>query len=163
MNTIHCFTALIQLFKGKEFLDCLRKGARSFVHAIFLGYPVLVWSGTNDGTLLLLNDSAYILTATIQAADGSFLGQYTIQPGQQRNVTQNLFTTPYKRPGSPDISLTPYTVIWQCSSSEPYSMCTDASPGALVRATVCPGVRACRPRKEPAAQETPASSLKKTK
>lgn len=135
---------------------------RKLFFPFVLACPFLVWGGTNDGTLLLMNDSAYILTATIQAADGSFLGEYTIQPGQQRNVTQNLFTTPYKRPGSPDISLTPYTVIWQCSSNEPYSMCTDASPGAMVRATMCPGWRACKPRQE-AASESPASSIKKGK
>lgn len=127
----------------------------------FLSVP-LAWAGTNDGTILLLNDSPFILTATIQASDGSYLGQYTIQPGQQRNVTQNLFTTQYQHPGAPDISLTPYTVVWQCASDESYSMCVDVGPGSMVRANYCQGSRECRP-KQGQKTEQPASTLKKSK
>ena len=121
-----------------------------------------MFAGTNDGTILLLNDSPFILTATIQASDGTYLGQFTMQPGQQRNVTQNLFTTQYSHPGTPDISLTPYVVIWQCASSDYYTMCSQVSPGALVRANDCPGYRVCRPKEEPQ-KEQPSSTLKKTK
>ncbi len=124
--------------------------------------PWALFAGTNDGTIMLMNDSPFILTATIQASDGTFLGQFTVQPGQQRNFTQNLSNTQYTRPGTPDISMTPYIVIWQCPSDDYYSMCTSVSPGALVKANECFGYRMCRPKKE---QETeaPASTLKKTK
>lgn len=128
----------------------------------FLVLPFLAIAGTNDGTILLYNDSPYILTATIQASDGTYLGQFTIQPGQQRNFTQNLFTTPYTHPGTPDISLTPYTVIWQCSSEEFYSVCNWIGPGALVRANDCQGMRACKPKKKEQS-ESPSSTLQKKK
>jgi hypothetical protein len=123
---------------------------------------LLAFAGTNSGTILLLNDSPFILTATIQASDGTYLGQFTIQPGQQKNVTQNLFTTQYEHPGAPEVSLTPFTVIWQCASEDFYSMCTGVSPGALIRANDCAGTRVCKPKPE---QKTPppASTLKKKK
>ena len=124
--------------------------------------PYLAFAGTNTGSIMLYNDSPYILTATIQAADGSYLGQVSIQPGQQSNFTQNLFNTPYKHPGAPNISLTPFTVTWQCASEEFYSMCTGIGPGSLVRANDCLGNRICKPKPEQK-KEPPSSTLKKTK
>ncbi len=126
-------------------------------------FPFLGFAGTNDGTILLYNDSPYILTATIVASDGSYLGQFSIQPGQQRNITQNLSPTLYVRPGTPDISQTPYSVIWQCASDEYYSMCTNVSPGAMVRANDCRGYRVCKPKQDTQKQQPPASTLKKVK
>jgi len=128
---------------------------------IFL-FPWVLCAGTNDGTIMLMNDSPFILTATIQASDQTYLGQFTIQPGQQRNFTQNLSNTQYTHPGTPDISMSPYIVIWQCASDDIYSMCTAVSPGALVRANECFGYRICRPKQEPKPQ-APESTLKKTK
>jgi len=107
-----------------------------------------------------MNDSPFILTASIQAADGTYLGQNTIQPGQQITWTSSLNPTGYTHPGTPTVSLTPYTVIWQCSSDEFYSMCTTVAPGALVRANDCQGTRICRPKKKDEAP--PASTLKKS-
>lgn len=134
------------------------------MHLISVLLPYLAIAGTNSGTLLLYNDSPFILTATIVASDGSFLGQYSIQPGQQRNFTQNLSTTPYQKPGAPDISLTPYTVIWQCPSDDYYSMCTGVGPGSYVRANNCAGYRVCRPKPaDSQQQQAPASTLKKVK
>lgn len=129
---------------------------------LFLLVPYLAFAGTNTGSIMLYNDSPFILTATIQAADGSYLGQVSLQPGQQRNFTQNLFNTQYEHPGAPDISLTPFTVTWQCSSEEFYSMCTGIGPGSLVRANDCLGTRVCKPKPEQK-KEPPASTLKKTK
>ncbi len=128
---------------------------------LFILLPALLKAGTNDGSVLLLNDSPFILTATVQASDGTFLGQFSIQPGQQRNFTTNLNPTGYARPGTPKTSLTPYTVIWQCPSEGHYSMCTSVSPGALCKANDCPGNHFCSPKKE--ADQPPASTLKKTK
>ncbi len=127
----------------------------------FLLLPFLAKAGTNDGTILLHNDTTLILTAIIHAADGSYLGQFSVQPGQQRNWTTNLLPSPYVRPGTPDISLTPYTVIWQCPSEGIFSMCTGVSPGSYVRATVCEGTHFCAPKKEQK-KEAPASKLRKT-
>jgi hypothetical protein len=111
---------------------------------------------------MLQNDSVHILTATIIASDGSYLGQFTVQPGQQRNFTTNLRNTGYTHPGTPDISLTPYTVIWQCPSDEIYSQNTVVSPGSLVKPGLGFGPLICRPKKQEQKQ-TPASTLKKTK
>ena len=67
----------------------------------FLCLPILLFAGTNQGSILLYNDSTYILSATIQAADGTYLGQFTIQPGQQSTFTQNLSPTGYTHAGAP--------------------------------------------------------------
>jgi len=127
---------------------------------LFLLFPYLAQAGTNDGSVLLMNDSPYILTATIQASDGTFLGQFSIQPGQQKNFTTHLNPTNYLHPGTPQTSLTPYTVIWQCPSEAHYSMCTVVSPGSLCKANDCPGPRFCSPK--PEMKPPPASTLKKT-
>lgn len=131
---------------------------------LILLFPFFAHAGTNDGTILLHNDTTIILTAIIQASDGSYLGQFSVQPGQQRNFTTNMSPTGYIRPGTPDISLTPYTVIWQCPSESVYSMCTGVQPGSYVRASWCDGVHYCSPKKGQK-EETPppASTLKKTK
>lgn len=121
--------------------------------------PFFVWASVDSGTVLLLNDSPFILTATIQASNGTYLGEMTLQPNQQQNFTTNLSPTDYVHPGRPQVSLTPYIVIWQCPSKDFYSMCTRVSPGAMVRANDCQGLRYCGPKPEP---RKPASKLKKS-
>jgi hypothetical protein len=120
----------------------------------------VIAGGVNSGTILLYNDAPYILTATIQASDGTFLGQFSVQPNQQKNFTQGLSPTGYTHPGKPQVSLTPYTVIWQCPSEGFYSMCTNVSPGDMVKANSCPGYHFCSPKQEEK-KEAPASTLKK--
>lgn len=133
-----------------------------FKRLILLFLPMnFLWAGPDMGHVLLWNDSAFILTATVQAADGTFLGQFTIQPGQQKNFTQNLSPTIINRPGVPQVSLTPYTVIWQCPSEGFYSICTGASPGALIKANDCPGNHFCNSKKND--KSAPASTLQKSK
>jgi hypothetical protein len=133
---------------------------RWLVSLFFL--PLVVWAGTDSGSIMLVNDSSFILTATIQASDGTFLGQFSIQPGQQKNFTTSLTNTEYKHPGAPATSLTPYTVVWQCPSEGYYSMCTQVSPGSLCSANGCPGTHFCSPKPE-AKKEAPASTLEKKK
>ncbi len=129
---------------------------------VWLGcfWSLSLFSDVDSGSILLYNDSPFILTATIQASDGTYLGESTIQPNQQKNFTTNLSPTKYKHPGRPDVSLTPYTVIWQCPSEGYYSMCTDVSPGSLIRANDCPGYHFCNPKQK---SEAPASKIKKVK
>lgn len=123
--------------------------------------PLLIFAGSDNGSILLVNDSPFILTATIQASDGTYLGEFTIQPNQQQNFTTNLSPTVYEHPGRPDVSLTPFLVIWQCPSEGYYSMCTQVSPGAMIKANDCPGLHFCSPKQEN--KEKPASTLKKKK
>ena len=129
---------------------------------LFLLVPLLGSAGTNDGSILLHNDTTMILTAVIQASDGTYLGQFSVQPGQQRDFTTNMSPTQYVHPGSPKVSLTPYTVIWQCPSEGIFSMCNNVSPGAYVKATLCEGTHFCAPKKE-IKKQAPASSLQKVK
>lgn len=124
--------------------------------------PLFIFAATNSGSILLYNDTPFILTATIQASDGTYLGQFTIQPGQQSNFTQNLSPTRYTPPGTPQVSLTPYTVIWQCPSQDFYSMSHTVSPGSLVRANDCPGNHFCSPKKKESG-EKPASVVQEKK
>jgi hypothetical protein len=100
------------------------------------------------GTLVLINDSPYELTAVVYSATGVFLGQTIVQPGEQANWVENMKTTPLKIPNAPSVSQTPYTVIWRCSHGENFSMCNDVSTGANVRATICPGLHFCAPKQE---------------
>lgn len=124
--------------------------------------PCFLKASTSDGYILLHNDTTMILTAVIQASDGSFLGQFSVQPGQQKNFTTNMYPTQYKRPGAPNISITPYTVIWQCPSEGIFSMCSGVSPGAYVKASICDGGHFCKPKKNVEPQ-APASTLQKVK
>ncbi|MBX7067002.1 MAG: hypothetical protein K1X28_07210 [Parachlamydiales bacterium] len=131
--------------------------------ALFLFFlPFMAWGLTSDGSILLHNDTTMILTAVIQASDGTFLGQFSVQPGQQKNFTTNMSPTSYQRPGTPNVSITPYTVIWQCPSEGIFSMCTNVSPGAYVKATICDGSHFCSPKKK-IEKQAPASRLQKVK
>jgi hypothetical protein len=132
-----------------------------WILSVFL-LPILARAGTTDGSVMLLNDSPFILTAIVEASDGTFLGQFSIQPGQQSNFTTNVAPTRYQFPGTPAVSQTPYRVVWQCPSKGFYSMCADVSPGAMCRANGCPGPRFCSPKEE-IKDEEPASTLKKKK
>ena len=140
----------------------LTRYLHSWVAIVFFLIPTLCsgLSGANTGSLLLINDSPFILTAVIQASDGTYLGEISVQPGQQKNFTQNLYTTMFKSPGVPETSLTPFTVVWQCPSEGFYSMCTQVSPGALIRANDCQGPHFCNPKANNK-KEAPASTLKK--
>lgn len=111
----------------------------------------------NTGTVFLMNDSPFLLSATVLAADGSYLGQVSVQPGQQVTFTQSLSATSYQFPGKPRVSLTPFTVIWQCPSRGYYSVCRMVSPGSAVMANDCSGNHFCEPKKE----QAPATKLEK--
>ncbi|MBI3508213.1 MAG: hypothetical protein HY069_01065 [Chlamydiia bacterium] len=124
--------------------------------------PIWLYSSPNTSSVFLYNDSPFILTAIVQASDGSYLGQVTLQPGQQRNFTTNLNPTDWESPGTPDISLTPYSVAWQCASEGYYSIVSGVSPGAFVSASEGSGLHYCAPKPK-SSEKPPASSLQKSK
>lgn len=99
-------------------------------------------------SLLLLNDSTYTLTAVVQAANGIYLGQITIQPGEQTRWTQETSRTDLNVPMDSQVSMTPYIVTWKCPHEGIYSVCDNASPGSLIRANSCEGMRYCKPKKQ---------------
>ena len=108
-----------------------------------------LWATTFAGQVTVVNDTSYILTAAIYTAPGDFLGQVTLQPGEQNNFTTNLNGTSINRPGYPNISLTPYRVVWQCAGGDVYGVCDIVSVGSYLRASSCDGQHACNPKKEP--------------
>lgn len=117
-----------------------------FFLLFFLQAPI--WATQISGTITLMNDSPYILTASVYASSGEFLGQTTLQAGEQKNFTSNLTSTGLSRPGHPEVSITPYRIIWTCSGGGVYSMSTEGSVGSYVRASACPGQHICSSPKE---------------
>jgi hypothetical protein len=109
-----------------------------------------------QGTITLVNDSPFILTATVYTSSGNYLGQIILQPGEQKNYTTNLSSTNLSRPGFPSVSITPYRVVWTCAGGGVYSMCSDGAVGSVVQATACPGEHYCTPKEEQ--QKTPAGA-----
>ena len=165
------FVAPAAGFRWQSHPDKLAQNHRFFGARSFTGWFLILFlfatqalfaAGVDSGGVLLYNNTSFILTATVQASDGTFLGQFTIQPGQQKNFTTNLSPTKINRPGAPQVSLTPYTVIWQCPSEGFFSTCTEVSPGGLIRAGDCPGSHFCTPKKKDE-EKAPASTLQKKK
>lgn len=101
---------------------------------------------SQDATISLLNDSPFLLRVTVQSANGKYLGGALLKPGEFRNWTSDFKPSDLDVPGTPGASLTPFTVIWRCEHGGFYSMCQGASPGALIRANVCPGNHFCAPK-----------------
>ena len=116
----------------------------------FIVYPLFIFSQNSSSpySVLLLNDSPYELTAVVQSADGKVLGQQTIQPGEQAEWTTDLNPTYLDVPATPNVSLTPFTVLWKCPYQGYYSVCSNVSAGALARANGCLGMRYCVPKPE---------------
>lgn len=119
-----------------------------------------LWATQIPGTITLLNDSPYILTASVYTQSGDYLGQATLQPGEQKNFTSNLSSTNLNRPGKPDVSITPYRIVWSCAGGGVYSTCHDGSVGAFVRANSCPGPLFCSPKEEKQKPPPPARAGK---
>jgi hypothetical protein len=117
----------------------------SLIAFIFIFLPC--FGQSDEGTVLLFNDTPYHLNATLLAADGTVLGQVSLKAGQQTNFTKDLLPTRYQLPMNPDTSLTPYTVIWKCHTEGIYAIGSNVSPGSLVRATLCDGQKFCPPPK----------------
>jgi hypothetical protein len=133
------------------------KSARAFFLTLFCLYTSL-WATQIPGTIILLNDSPYILTASVYTHSGDYLGQATLQPGEQKNFTTNLFSTTLNRPGKSDVSITPYRVMWTCAGGGVYSTCHDGPVGGVIRANSCPGQLSCSPKEEE--QKPPAEPPK---
>jgi len=100
-------------------------------------------------SLFLINDSPFELTAIIQGATGVFLGQETLQPGEQKQWSTDIKRTEIKEIYNATFSITPFTVIWKCSYQGYYSICAEVSPGSTVRANFCLGSKECTPKPEP--------------
>lgn len=116
----------------------------------FLLLFILVCSLAFSYSITLINDSAYRLNAIIQGADGTFLGEISISSGQQSNWDSEDSSANFY---DADASLTPFTVIWRCPSGDVYTSCSTVTPGSMVPANSCPGIRYCNPTKRQQQQQ----------
>ena len=101
-----------------------------------------------EGTLFLLNDSPFTLTAIVQAADGTMLGQEVLQPGEQKNMVTKLNPANLNLPNNYNVAITPYVVIWKCPNGGYYSVCSQVSPGSFIRSSICQGSYYCQPKEK---------------
>jgi hypothetical protein len=117
----------------------------NFAYALVL--CVIIQIGAYDNSLTLFNNSPFTLTATVIAADGTNLGQFTINP---QNGAQ--WTDQYEMAGTsanPNASQTPYTIIWYCPEGTEYGINTQQSPGAYVTSGSAQGNLSCKLQNKP--------------
>jgi hypothetical protein len=111
-------------------------------YLLFLG---CVFSGAlHAGSVHLINDSPYVLRAVVRGNDGSFLGEQVIEPQNSGDWSDNSEWDTYQ---NPEMSQTPYTVIWYCmSGGGDYSITTYVATGSTVFAQSGEGARICNPQ-----------------
>lgn len=97
-------------------------------------------------SVYLVNDSPFPLTAIVQAADGSYLGQKIIQPGEQNQTFNESSRLKLETPAAPTKTITPFVVIWKCAYEGYYSVCSNVLPGGVSRASDGSGSKMCKPR-----------------
>ena len=99
-------------------------------------------------SLSLYNDSIFPLRVKVVGANGVHIGEKEIeahghyymedQEGLSDPVGNE--TVPFKNQSE---STTPYQVFWYCKEGNLYSSCMNASAGATVTASTCPGDYFC--------------------
>jgi hypothetical protein len=136
-----------------------RKGCFMKKVSFFLSLFMALLSSAFASEITLVNDSPFTLSVIVQSAGGKVLGQLVLKPSEQTNWTQRKRTQLSVEYDS-NTSLTPYTVIWKCENKGYYSMCADVSPGAMITANSCPGVKFCQP-KEKKKEQSSSSDVKK--
>lgn len=100
------------------------------------------------GSLRLYNDSPFKLRAVIRGADGTYLGEMIILP-EHFNTWSDQY--PSFGPGahgfreSPNRTMTPYTVYWNCVDGGNFGISTNVATGAAVVAESSQGPRYCKP------------------
>jgi len=110
-----------------------------------------------SGSLQLANNSPYALSATVQSADGSYLGEVTVPAGQTVEWSDENGPGPEEgvHLDEPTQSLTPYTVLWYCPDGGNYSICEEVAEGGMAVAGYCNGNRFCKQKKQ--GQQAPAA------
>jgi hypothetical protein len=101
---------------------------------------VLIQATMWGDSVTLLNDTPYTLQATIYDANGTLLGQFTLNP---RDAT--LWSDDYENFGTENqyAVQVPYTVNWFCMNGGAYGTCDDVAAGSTVTAQGCGGVQQC--------------------
>ena len=103
-----------------------------------------------SASVFLLNDSPFMLKATIVAANGQNLGDKEVAQNQSMYFEDQLGSsnpTGVTPPGGYQNyanSLTPYTVFWYCKEGNLYSVCENVGAGALASANAGQGTKYCK-------------------
>ena len=111
---------------------------------LFLLVVCFFFSPLFSHSLFLINDSLFELNALVHAATGDFLGQESLQPGEQKQWNSEMKRTPIKEIYNSKGSTTPFTVTWQCAYEGVYSVSQNISPGQVVKSSQGEGSRTCR-------------------
>lgn len=104
---------------------------------IFLGFTSIAYAGD----LWVTNDSPFPLLAQVYGATGIF-DEKVLAPGEQWHWSDK---KPISGPSTdPNLSVTPYTVIWYCSKGgNPYGTNSNVPVGSWVRAQTAEGSKMC--------------------
>ena len=102
---------------------------------------MFMWGAGWANSVTLMNDSSYMLRATIYDANGTLLGEFILNP---RDAT--LWSDDDEDFGSETFyaAQLPYTVQWFCMNGSPYGSCNNVSAGAVVTAQSCGGAQECQ-------------------
>ena len=113
--------------------------------SIALCFLFLATSVLNGSTVRLENDSPFQLKAVIRGADGTILGETTLEKHSNPH-TMNMWSdnSPQRDNRSKaNRSLTPFTVTWYCMSGSHFSITDNVSTGSLVKALQGSGEKNC--------------------
>lgn len=95
------------------------------------------------GSVRLINDSPFALRAVIRGADGSYLGERTLDSQESQTWSDGAGSL-----NAPSTSQTPYSVAWYCKEGGNFSFCPVVSSGGSVSAQSCDGPRSCTSPKQ---------------
>ena len=111
----------------------------------FLGLFTAAAASLHCGSVRLVNDSPFKLTATVLAADGRNMGSVTLSPRDVKDWSDGFGTSGYSTEQGSPISVTPYTIFWSCEDGTEFSVCNNTGDAATVAAEACDGNRMCKP------------------
>lgn len=121
---------------------------------LFLGFLLLkvqamLWAGD----LWVINDSPFQLIAQVYGSTGIF-DQKQLVASEQWHWSDNKAVSGTST--DPDLSVTPYTVIWYCSKGgNAYGTNTNVAVGSWVRAQTADGAKICPlPKKKKSIRQT---------
>lgn len=106
---------------------------------LFFVSVVLLQTGLFCNSINLMNNTTFKLKAVIIAANGEELEEVTLDSRDASMWSDDFYQYGY----NPSSSMTPYTVNWYCMKGQPFGVCTNVSPGAVVLAQNCSGAQEC--------------------
>ena len=109
---------------------------------------LFVVNSAYSASVMILNDSPYILTATVLSATGTILGRVQVTQQQQQTWQDSNLNVD-------GLSQTPFTVIFYCPTGEEYGVVTNVSTSGFVSASSSSGNKVCKaPKPKPGEQQT---------